>query len=77
MKSRLGKSVFYEDNGSFTLTVWGDLIDLIEECKTYKFHFGIKELFWIELINYLLNHFQCTSDAGKVIPVRHQSTHGS
>ena len=34
---RLREAVLYDDSGSILLTVWGDLIDSIEECKTCKF----------------------------------------
>ena len=38
VKGRLREAVLYDDSGSILLTVWGDLIDSIEECKTYEFH---------------------------------------
>ena len=40
MKGMLRQAVLYDDSGNIFLTVWGDLIDLIEEWKKYKF--GIK-----------------------------------
>ena len=37
MKSMLRQTVLYDDSGSIRLTVWGDVIDLMEKCKIYKF----------------------------------------
>ena len=31
---RLREAVLYDDSGSILLTVWGEFIDSIEECKT-------------------------------------------
>ena len=34
----LHETVLYDDCGSVYLTLLGDLINLMEECKSYEFH---------------------------------------
>ena len=52
MKGRLRHTVSYGDRGSICLTVSGDLIDLIAECKTRISQPGMKEISWVEVINH-------------------------
>ena len=47
---RLREGVLYDDSGSIHLTLWGDLIDSIEEYKTYEFHnLPLKNFFGLKL----------------------------
>ena len=66
---RLCEAVLYDDSGSILLTVWGDLIDSIEKCKTYKFHnLVLKNFFGLKLSTTTSTIITATSDADKVIP---------
>ena len=71
---RLCEAVLYDDSGSILLTVWGDLIDSIEKCKTYKFHnLVLKNFFGLKLSTTTSTIITATSDADKVIPKLYES----
>ena len=47
---RLREAVIYNNSSSILLTVWGDLLDSIEECKTHEFHsLALKNFFGLKL----------------------------
>ena len=69
VKWRLRESVLYDESGSILLTVWGDLIDSIQECKTYEFHnLSLKNFFGLKLSTTTSTIITAASDADKVIP---------
>ena len=69
VKGRLREAVLYDESGSILLTVWGDLIDSIEECKTYEFHnLSLKNFFGLKLSTTTSTIITAASDADKVIP---------
>ena len=68
VKGRLPEAVLYDDSASILLTVWGDLIDSIEECKIYEVHnLVLMNFFGLKLSTTTSTIITATNDADKVI----------
>ena len=69
VKGRLHEAVLYDIAITFFLTVWRDLIDSKEECKTFEFHnLALNNFFGLKLSTTTSTIITATSDADKVIP---------
>ena len=74
MKGRLCEAILYDESGSILLTVWRDLIDSIEECKTYELHnLTLKYFSGLKFSTTTSTIIIATSDVDKLLPSLYES----